>query len=211
MCKLVFALLVAAGLAVCFAIDSSVMHAGLERSARSNGRHRDLYNLFRVMGYLPTWGLVGLALMLCRPLVNASRLRNVLWAFAPLLSAALSGGLAAVLKLVFRRVRADEVDGAWYVFRSFSDRPWKGSGLSMPSEHAAVAFGAAFMLSRMYPRGWPVFMLMGVGCAVSRLVYGDHFPSDVYVSGVIGFAVAWLLTGKKCKGDQRNPDGGLAA
>ena len=181
------------GLGACVAFDPWFAHQGLARADGTSGKQGDLYSLLRVMGYVPTWLFVGLALLLCRRVSNRLDINNFLWSFAPFFSCAIAGGLAAVLKIVFRRTRADQVDGAWYVFRPLVERPFSGSGLSMPSEHAAVAFGAAFMLSRMYPRGWPVFVLLGVGCAVTRIYSADHYLSDVYVAAIVGYITAWAL------------------
>jgi membrane-associated phospholipid phosphatase len=146
------------------------------------------------MGYVPTWLLLGLALMFCRQVPRRLEVSNICWSFAPFFSCAIAGGLAEVLKIVFRRMRADQVEGAWYVFRPITDQAFSSSGLSMPSGHASVAFGAAFMLTRMYPRGWPVFLLLGIGCAATRVRNADHYLSDVYVAAIAGYVTAWTLT-----------------
>lgn len=96
-----------------------------------------------------------------------------------MLSPALSGGLAEILKLTFRRERPSEL-GA-YVFRSLSDRPWSSSGLGLPSSHAAVAFGGSMALMILFPRlRWPA-LVMAMG------------PTDIYLGALVGSVTGLLL------------------
>lgn len=69
---------------------------------------------------------------------------------------------------------------------------WNGIGsdlASMPSSHTSGAAAMATALAAMYPRlsvlVWP---LLGV-VAVSRVLLGAHFPSDVVVGAAAGYAV----------------------
>ena len=77
-------------------------------------------------------------------------------------SPALAGLLCEVMKLLIRRVRPD-VDAGQWVFRPWSDHTFSSAGLSTPSSHAMVAFGAATMLARLYPRARWVFYVMAWG------------------------------------------------
>lgn len=107
-------------------------------------------------------------------------------------SPALAGALCEVLKLVIRRERPD-VDLGNYVFRAWSDHPFSSAGLSTPSSHTMVAFGAATMLSRMYPRARWVFYAFAVGCATTRVMAHAHYLSDVTFGALLGWAVGWGL------------------
>src|SRR5690606_20175073 len=106
--------------------------------------------------------------------------------------AALSGVVGELLKLVFRRERPRAHDGA-YVFRAFADRPLHSGGLALPSSHAIIAFGAAAMLARLFPRTAPVWSTLAAGCALPRVAAGAHFLSDVVVSALAAWAVVALL------------------
>lgn len=196
------------GLAICFLLDTTVARYGLDHPVTEQD---DMHSLFRVMGYAPTWLFVGTLLLLTRPVEPRFTMKNALWCFAPFFSSALSGGAAAVLKVVFRRMRGDEVDGAFYVMRPFTEGTFEGSGLSMPSEHVAVAFGALWMLCRMFPGGWPVFVTLGVGCAGSRLINADHYLSDTYVAAIVGFVVTWALVKRFKKRDAHTEVQGAGA
>lgn len=154
----------------------------------------DTYILFRLAGFLPTWILVAAAMVLIDTAKrSAGGLRAVFERGGLLLtSATLSGVLGEVLKVLVRRERPDAHDGLW-VFRAFSERTFDASNLALPSSHAAVAFGAAFMLCRLHPRAAPVWLLLAAGCAATRLVVNSHFLSDVVAAALLGFAVAWSL------------------
>lgn len=156
----------------------------------------DLGRLLRVQGFLPTWIVVGLALALHDP----ERGRRVLRGRGGLLvaSAAAGGIVAEGLKLVFRRLRPGELGE--YVFRPFTERPFHSGGLGLPSSHALVAFGAAAMLSRLFPRARFLWWTLAWGCGLSRVAAGAHFLSDVVVAAVLGWlmgAMVWQWRGTK--------------
>jgi membrane-associated phospholipid phosphatase len=150
---------------------------------------QDLGRMFRVMGFLPLWLFAGAALILHeRPrLKRAWRSRGGL-----LMAGATLGGIAAeLMKLVVRRLRPGELGE--YVFRPFTERPFSTGGLGMPSSHALVAFGAAAILSRMFPRAWIVWWTLAWGCGFTRVAAGAHFFSDVAVAAITGWVVGAVV------------------
>lgn len=159
----------------------------------------DFWRMWRSAGYVPTWLLVvGVLLMLYRPVMQQRGWR-IGW-HAPLMllySVLLNGLLAEVLKIMLRRQRPEAAQGL-YVFREWADKPWSGGGLALPSSHATVAFAAVFMLMRLYPRAWPLWWAIGIGCGLQRVVSGAHFVSDVVAAGII----AWLGVSALWKLDQ---------
>lgn len=145
----------------------------------------DLGRMLRVVGYYPLWIALALALWL----ETRDRRRALFLGVVPGI-----GGLAAeVLKLLLRRERPGPHDGA-YVFRAFADRPWSTSGLALPSSHALVAFTGAWVLCRLYPRGWPVWLLLAAGCALTRVEAHAHFLSDVTVAAIAAWMVVEVLS-----------------
>lgn len=154
----------------------------------------DLGRLLRIQGFLPTWVIVGGALVLVdwpRRAAGGARaaLRRGTLVVA---SAALSGALGEVLKIVIRRRRPGQSLGT-YGFRDWADRPFSTAGLGLPSSHVVVAFGALAMLGLLFPRARPVCYALAVGCAFSRVAAHAHFVSDVTLAAVVGIATAWLL------------------
>ncbi len=121
-------------------------------------------------------------------------------AFMLLGSPLLAGALCEVMKLVIRRERPDVAAGEW-VFRAWSDHPFSSAGLSTPSSHTMVAFGAATMLARMYPRARWVFYAFAWGCGATRMLSHAHYISDVTFGALLGWAVGWgiWIQMKGCK------------
>lgn len=145
----------------------------------------DWGRLLRVMGFLPLWLLAGIAVILedRTPRAQLVRSRGALLFW----SATLGGIAAELLKLLFRRLRPGELGE--YAFRPFTERTFSTGGLALPSSHALVAFGAAALLARAFPRARVIWWLLAWGCALSRVAAGAHFLSDVVVAAVVG----WLI------------------
>jgi len=164
---------------------------GLDPWFYAHFRVQDIYSedwgrLLRVLGYLPLWLVLALALWL------QERPRGWRRPAALALSPAAAGIVGEVLKILLRRERPGAHDGA-YVFRPFSERTFSSSGLALPSSHAIVAFGAAAILSKLFPRAWPVWWALAWGCALSRVAAGAHFLSDVVVSALAGWLIGLVV------------------
>lgn len=154
---------------------------------------RDWARMFRVCGYLPVW-LLGAAAMW---MLDSAGRRATAWASvrrgAWLASnTLLTGALAELLKLIVRRERPDSHGGA-YMFRPFQGEWWSTSDLGFPSSHAAVAFAAACALTALFPRAWPVWLILALGCASTRILDRAHFLSDCAGSAVLSVGVAAVL------------------
>jgi membrane-associated phospholipid phosphatase len=164
----------------------------------------DWGRLLRVMGYVPTWLLAAAALALHErtPLRRLHRGRPALLALAPVLG----GAVAELVKLAVRRLRPGELGE--YVFRPYSERPFSTGGLGIASSHAAVAFAAAAVLSRLFPRAWPVWWGLAAGCALTRVAAGAHFLSDVVAAGIIGW-LAGAVLGTRLRPHGSVPEGSL--
>ena len=141
-------------------------------------READWHRALRVAGFLPVWMAIGLAL--------ARHHRRPQLGLGLFLSAGLSGLVAELGKLLIRRARPSASTS--YTFLPLPD-DLSTAGLGMPSSHAAVAFGGAFLLARLYPRTGPVVVLWAAGCGLTRLLDGAHFLSDV----VAAAGLAWLI------------------
>ncbi|MEO7038415.1 MAG: phosphatase PAP2 family protein [Gemmatimonadaceae bacterium] len=148
----------------------------------------DWGRMLRNFGYLPFWLLAAIALALHDRQGREWWRRGALLATAP----TAAGIVGELLKIIVRRMRPPAIGHA-YDFRAWSDHPFSSRGLGFPSSHAVVAFAAAAILARMFPRAKWVFYFAAVGCAVSRLLAHAHYLSDVVAGALIGIAVAAIL------------------
>jgi membrane-associated phospholipid phosphatase len=84
-----------------------------------------------------------------------------------------------------------------------ADRERGGSSMSFPSGHTASAFAVAVALFRIQRArrpgsSAPYWLLAGAGSVatlvgVTRVLAGDHFPSDVLAGAVLGSAIGWAV------------------
>jgi membrane-associated phospholipid phosphatase len=148
----------------------------------------DWGRMLRNFGYLPFWLIAAIALAL------QDRARTDWWRRGALLAAAptAAGIIGELLKIMVRRMRPPDVGNA-YAFRAWSDHPFSSRGFGFPSSHAVVAFGAAAMLSRIFPRARCVWYAAATGCAISRLLAHAHYLSDVMAGALLGIATAWTI------------------
>lgn len=128
-------------------------------------------------------------------LANANRARSFFSHPGLLLitSSGLGGLAAELLKQLTHRFRPGET-GEYFFGWATGER---GPGFGLASSHAGVAFGAAFMLARLYPRTTPLGLALALGCSATRLLTGAHFATDIYAAAIMSYAVAaalWRLT-----------------
>jgi len=169
----------------------------LERMPPEGTQFGDLYYLFLSIGYLPTW--IAFCLVFTFATHRDHRLQRRESAIAIALTAAGSGIIAAILKVLVRRLDPREMaEGSWQL-APWEGQWWDGTDLCFPSEHAAVAWGAAIAISRRWPRAAPLMLLLAAGCASGRVLARAHNPSDVMASLVVAIVVSWAI--ERCFGD----------
>jgi membrane-associated phospholipid phosphatase len=149
---------------------------------------RDWAMALRAAGTLYVWIPVALIIWLVQREQDAALAKRR--ALLVIGSPVLAGLLCEVMKLLIRRERPDVAAGEW-VFRAWSDHTFSTAGLATPSSHTMVAFGAATMLARLYPRARWVFYVIAWGCATTRVLSHAHYLSDVTFGALLGWAVAW--------------------
>jgi undecaprenyl-diphosphatase len=110
------------------------------------------------------------------------------------LSALLSAGLALALNQTIAHY-------VWERPRPFAAHPgtvhlFAGGALdpSFPSDHAAAAFAIAIAVLFYARRAGIAFGVVAVAIAVSRVVEGLHYPSDVLAGAMVGALAAVVVT-----------------
>jgi undecaprenyl-diphosphatase len=131
----------------------------------------------RALSHFGEHSLGWLALAALGALVAPRRRRDYLAAGA---GAFVAHAAAVVIKRVVRRTRPDHPDIAVNVGTP--------SRLSFPSAHATSTTAAAVLLGRA--TGLPLPALLVPPMALSRLVLGVHYPTDVLAGVAVGAVVA---------------------
>jgi membrane-associated phospholipid phosphatase len=103
--------------------------------------------------------------------------------------------LTTVLKDIDRRKRPMDFPANGNFYDSWFDG--KAGGLqgngSFPSGHTIAAFSIATVIARRYGNHkWVPYVAYGTAAMIgfSRLTLSSHFSSDVFVGGVLGYAIA---------------------
>jgi undecaprenyl-diphosphatase len=124
------------------------------------------------------WYLTGLAVLL---LGGESRFT----AIAAAGSASLVGiGIFVLLKKISGRKRPCELEPHCWATLLPPDR------FSFPSGHTITAFGVALTIGLFYPLLMPALLFCAVSIAISRILLGMHFLSDVIVAAILGTGLA---------------------
>ena len=154
---------------------------------------RAWYQFLRAIGYLPLWIALGLALLLQDgPWMRDVPRRRRWFGLRVVLSAGLSAGFSELIQPWIGRLRPN-LTGGEHRYHGMPGVAADQISFGLPSSHAAVASGGAFMVMMLYPRAAIVALTLAVGCSWTRILQGGHFPSDVFASAIIGYAWARLL------------------
>jgi len=120
------------------------------------------------------WGAIGIAVLFS---AAANRFRALEAA-----SAAITTGIVIFhkIKRVFRRTRPRDIEPHCWAQIITRDR------FSFPSGHSTTAFAVALSLGSFYPETMPLLLLLAANVAISRIVVGMHFLSDVLAGSAMG-------------------------
>jgi undecaprenyl-diphosphatase len=62
---------------------------------------------------------------------------------------------------------------------------------SFPSGHTITAFAVAVSLAAYYPALWPGLLFCALSVALSRILLGMHFLSDIVAGGILGATLGY--------------------
>ncbi len=108
-----------------------------------------------------------------------------------LMAILVSGVICDVIKMIAGRARptmffSDQLYG--FYFWQLQNRM-----LSFPSGHATTIAAVATACSLLFPRWRWVFFILVIFVAMSRVIVGAHYLSDVMVGSYLGFIIAYWL------------------
>jgi undecaprenyl-diphosphatase len=126
------------------------------------------------------WGLVGIALLASSP--DRLRFRAIEAA-----GCAVTAGILLFqhAKRVFRRVRPSDIEPHCWARIVTRDR------FSFPSGHSTIAFAVAVSIGSFYPETRPLLVALAANVAISRVIVGMHFFSDVVVGSAMGAGIGY--------------------
>ncbi len=142
----------------------------------------------------PLMGACAAALLVARLLKSRRWVRVIA---AAMIASTLAGIVANASRLTTGRTRPKESPrieqgfyGPWHDGRLLVGEPAYNS---FPSGHTATAFGLAAVVFFACPAAG-IFALSAAGLvAWSSIAMGAHHPSDITVSVIVSFAVAWFV------------------
>lgn len=162
---------------------NSLLAADLQLFLIINGSyHSHLLDWLALM--LSDAGNYGAIWFACALFLFIGEVRKGLRFFAPLLLAG-AGSLVLVdmiLKPMVARARPTAEMGA-IIVGGGSDN------FSFPSGHATIAFAMAVVLASKEPRGKWLFYVLATLIALSRVYIGVHYPLDIIVGCLLGYAI----------------------
>lgn len=155
---------------------------------------KDWYQFLRTTGSLLTWIAIALTVGLHDAVSGRATpaRRGLLLLGAP----GLAGAMAELMKILIPRQRPvnNGVGDGEHVWGMPLERLFGVGNQGLASSHAAVAFGGAFMVARLFPGAGTPVMLLALGCAWTRMAAGAHFATDVYVAFWLAYVTSVLIT-----------------
>jgi len=126
------------------------------------------------------WYSLGVFILICG---GGDRYRAF---FAGALSALLAILIFQRVKPLSRRRRPCEIEPHCWAVITPPDR------FSFPSGHAMTSFGIAIAVGSFYPQYQPGLLGIAALIAISRIVLGMHFLTDIVVGALLGTLIGYL-------------------
>jgi undecaprenyl-diphosphatase len=126
------------------------------------------------------WGLIGIAVLLSP---DAFRFRAIEAA-----ACAVTAGMLMFhkVKRVFCRTRPRDIEPHCWAHIVTRDK------FSFPSGHSTTAFAVALSLGNFYPEIMPLLLILAANVAISRVIVGMHFLTDVLAGSGIGALLGYV-------------------
>jgi undecaprenyl-diphosphatase len=126
------------------------------------------------------WCSLGICILVCG---GQNRYRAF---FAGALSALIAILIFQRVKPLSRRRRPCDIEPHCWAVISPPDR------FSFPSGHAMTSFAIAVAVGSFYPQCQPCLLAVAASIAISRIIVGMHFLTDVVVGAMLGALIGYL-------------------
>ena len=125
------------------------------------------------------WGMIGIAVLLSS---DPERFRAIEAA-----AFAVTAGIVLFhkVKRMVGRIRPRDIEPHCWAHIVTRDK------FSFPSGHSTTAFAVALSLGSFYPEIMPILLVLAANVAVSRIVIGMHYLSDVVVGSGMGVLLGY--------------------
>ncbi|QDU32399.1 PAP2 superfamily protein [Poriferisphaera corsica] len=193
-------------LAIAHVFDITLYRIAIDNNGFQKWQDSDSYRMLRIMGFLPFWIAVAIAIILHDTHKYLPKFNRTVCASRGLLlifTTVSAGIIAEIIKFLVRRMRpykyySDYLTPPTNSTHLYEYRPFNSTthdfldtgGLSFPSSHAIIAFAAAFILAKLFPKTAPVLYLFAIGCAITRILTRGHYLSDTVGSAIFAYAIA---------------------
>jgi membrane-associated phospholipid phosphatase len=102
------------------------------------------------------------------------------------------GLISALLKRSIGRGRPETwTEAAPLAFQPFNWTAYDWQGF--PSGHSTTSFALAMVVAFLWPRAFWVAMVLAATVALSRVVIGEHYPTDIVAGAVLGVMGAYAV------------------
>lgn len=113
-----------------------------------------------------------------------------IWAFI-FIGVGFPGLVTTLIKRIVGRARPEHLDAVGTLQFQWNWTDW--SYQSFPSGHTTTAFALCFVVSFLRPRWYPAMLVFAVLIALSRVVLGAHYATDLVAGAVVGTLGAYLV------------------
>ncbi len=126
------------------------------------------------------WGMVGIAVLLSSDVLRFRAIEAA--------ACAVTAGILIFHKVkhIFCRTRPRDIEPHCWAHIVTRDK------FSFPSGHSTTAFAVALSLGSFYPEIMPLLLLLAANVALSRVIVGMHFLSDVLVGSGMGALLGYV-------------------
>lgn len=106
--------------------------------------------------------------------------------------------LIFIIKIIIKRPRP-YIEGTISTLSVLASNSHKIWDFAFPSFHAAIVFSAIPFISKEFPKLKIIWIVLAFLTAFSRVYFGLHYFSDIFIGAVIGYFLGTIITKQEQK------------